>query len=113
MTISLSASHAFARKWALRQTLALFSGFRPGKTASAHIIDRSMVGHPKAPMSGKSAKSLLVWVAVTLVLVLVHLNLIPYAHDDAYIHMRIAAHMAVNGEPYFNLGEPVKATSST
>jgi hypothetical protein len=42
-----------------------------------------------------------------------HLSLYPYAFDDAYIHMRIAEYLSDFGEPYFNLGEPVKASSSS
>lgn len=32
--------------------------------------------------------------------------------DDAYIHMRIARHLTEHGQPFFNLGEPVAASSS-
>jgi hypothetical protein len=35
-----------------------------------------------------------------------------YPADDAFIHMRIARNLALHGVPYFNLGEPVAATSS-
>ena len=35
-----------------------------------------------------------------------------YATDDAFIHLRIAHNFAVTGEPSFNLGEGVMATSS-
>src|SRR6185503_3189971 len=36
-----------------------------------------------------------------------------YAFDDAYIHFRIARHLAEHGHPYYNLGEAVMASSST
>lgn len=42
----------------------------------------------------------------------IHLSLAEYAVDDAYIHFRIADHLATLGTPYFNPGEPVFATSS-
>lgn len=45
-------------------------------------------------------------------LAVLHVRLIPYAFDDAYIHVRIAQHLLSHGEPYFNLGEPVMASSS-
>lgn len=41
-----------------------------------------------------------------------HLRLMSYAFDDAYIHIRIAQHLLTSGQPYFNLGEPVMASSS-
>ena len=54
-------------------------------------------------------------VAVALLLflsVVLHLELLPYAFDDAYIHFRIAANLLRHGEPYYNLGQAVLATSS-
>ena len=51
--------------------------------------------------------------AVMAALLLIHLSLIDYAHDDAYIHVRIAGNLLEQGEPYFNLGEAVKGSSST
>src|SRR5258708_30059504 len=56
---------------------------------------------------------LMSWSAITLLLIFVHIRLLPYAHDDSYIHLRIATHLAQDGAPYFNPGEPIKATSST
>ena len=41
-----------------------------------------------------------------------HLRLAPYADDDAYIHMRVARHLWDAGLPYFNIGEPVMASTS-
>ena len=35
-----------------------------------------------------------------------------YAEDDAYIHFRIARNFAQYDRPYFNLNEPVYATSA-
>ena len=52
-------------------------------------------------------------VAVFTILLLIHLRLYPYAFDDSYIHIRIVEHLSDFGEPYFNLGEPVKASSSS
>lgn len=42
-----------------------------------------------------------------------HLKLLPYAYDDAYIHFRIADHLVRYGVPYFNPDEAVKASSSS
>ncbi len=36
----------------------------------------------------------------------------PAPSDDAYIHLRIAEHLATHGQPYFNLGDPVMGSSS-
>lgn len=52
------------------------------------------------------------WVGVCLLSLFVHLHLFPYAEDDAYIHFRIARNFAQYGLPYFNLNEPVYATSA-
>ncbi len=41
-----------------------------------------------------------------------HVALLPYLADDAYIHFRIADHLAVSGAPYFNLGQPAMGSSS-
>jgi hypothetical protein len=43
---------------------------------------------------------------------LLHLNYLPYAEDDAYIHMRIARHLWMTGYPYFNHGEPVMGSTA-
>lgn len=56
--------------------------------------------------------SALVLVCATLMGVLWH-GLYPYTIvDDAYIHFRIAEQYASTGQPYFNTGEAVMATSS-
>jgi hypothetical protein len=41
-----------------------------------------------------------------------HYRLVPYADDDAYIHMRVARALWQTGAPYFNAGEPVMASTS-
>ncbi len=52
-------------------------------------------------------------IIVFIILAVIHLSLRNYAFDDAYIHFRIASHLAKFGQPYYNLGEPVMASSST
>src|SRR3954470_10255 len=47
------------------------------------------------------------------VLAFVHWRLYPFAFDDAYIHFRIARHLAHDGQPYYNLGDAVMASSSS
>ncbi len=51
-------------------------------------------------------------IAMATLLVLIHLRLLPYADDDAYIHLRIAKNFAQYGRPYFNGTEAVNASSS-
>ena len=46
-------------------------------------------------------------------LIFVNINLYKYAEDDAFIHFRLAEHLAQFGLPYFNIDEPVFTTSST
>jgi len=41
-----------------------------------------------------------------------HAALYEYAFDDAYIHFRIAAHLARDGAPYYNSGEAVMASTA-
>jgi hypothetical protein len=53
------------------------------------------------------------WAAFTFLIVFLHLRYLPYAHDDSYIHMRIASNLAHYGVPYYNLDEVVKGSSST
>lgn len=50
--------------------------------------------------------------ALLIVSLSLHLRLIEYADDDAYIHMRVARNLWFFGEPYFNKGEPVMASTS-
>jgi hypothetical protein len=50
---------------------------------------------------------------LALVLAGMHVALTPYAFDDAYIHLRIAQHLVEHGEPYFHLGQPLRASSSS
>lgn len=54
----------------------------------------------------------LIWVGLVGLLILAHLRFYVYPEDDAYIHFRVAEHFASEGKPYFNLDEPVQATSS-
>jgi hypothetical protein len=51
--------------------------------------------------------------AATLLSLALHLSLYEYAFDDAYIHFRIATHLAEHGAPYFSLDEPVKTSSAS
>ncbi len=65
-------------------------------------------------MTAKEVAALIVVTALTLLLLLyTHIQLQDYAHDDAYIHFRIASHLVEYGVPYFNPNEPVKASSSS
>jgi len=48
-----------------------------------------------------------------LLLAWLGLSLYSYADDDAYIHFRIAENLLKHGQPYFNIGEPVMASSSS
>ncbi len=50
---------------------------------------------------------------LALALAGMHIALMPYAFDDAYIHLRIARHLVEDGVPYFHLGEPLRASSSS
>jgi hypothetical protein len=47
-----------------------------------------------------------------LLLIFVNIKLYHYAEDDAYIHFRISEHLVQYRQPYYNVGEPVFATSS-
>jgi len=58
------------------------------------------------------AARLLIFVLLALCSLFIHLKLQHYPFDDAYIHIRIADHLATYGQPYYNLGEPVLATSA-
>jgi hypothetical protein len=50
--------------------------------------------------------------AVVAGLCLTVLTLAKFPYDDAFIHLRVARNLALHGQPYFNLGEPVMADSS-
>ncbi len=54
----------------------------------------------------------LAFVGVTAFLIFIHVRLHEYAFDDAYIHFRIADHLANGGSPYFNSSEAINASSS-
>jgi hypothetical protein len=64
-------------------------------------------------LSPRRAGGLAGIVLVFAVLAFVHWRLHPFAFDDAYIHFRIARHLAEHGVPYYNLGEAVMASSSS
>jgi hypothetical protein len=51
--------------------------------------------------------------AVLLMLVLpLYVGLLPWAFDDAYIHLRIAENLAAGEGPYYNPGQVVNASSA-
>lgn len=56
---------------------------------------------------------LLLFILLAGLLIPLHLSQIPNADDDAYIHMRIASHLADMGQPYYNPGERVMGSSSS
>ena len=62
-------------------------------------------------------KQNIIWVVIIstffLCLLFIHLRLNQYALDDAYIHFRIVENWINDGLPYFNINEPVKASSSS
>jgi hypothetical protein len=47
-----------------------------------------------------------------LLLLATSIKLIPFAFDDAHIHFRISENLASHGQPFYNIGEKVMATSS-
>jgi len=55
---------------------------------------------------------ILVLLILVTLLAQLQLRLQPYLEDDAYIHLRIARNLATHGVPYFNLDEPVSASSA-
>ena len=57
-------------------------------------------------------RAVLIWGGIASLLILAHLRLFPYAEDDAYIHFRIALNLVDHGVPYFNISDPIYATSS-
>lgn len=69
------------------------------------FLGRKQVGRPIYISIG-------IWGCITLILIFVHVQLFPYAEDDAYIHFRIAINLIDHGVPYFNVSDPVYATSS-
>ena len=62
-------------------------------------------------------KQVFIWgilfVIAILLMVFIHMRLFQYALDDAYIHLRIVENWANYGYPYFNIEEPIKASSSS
>ena len=55
---------------------------------------------------------LLLYVAMAWVMLWIHTGLSIWPFDDAFIHIRIAENLIDHGEPYFNPGEAVMASSS-
>lgn len=53
------------------------------------------------------------YIVLLMLFIVLHLNLLPYATDDAYTHFRISRNLIEYGTPYFNPDEPVMAGSST
>jgi hypothetical protein len=47
-----------------------------------------------------------------LLLLPLYVGLLPWAFDDAYIHLRVAGNLAAGAGPYFNPGQPVNASSA-
>lgn len=52
------------------------------------------------------------FVSLAMLLVAAHQLLLPFACDDAYIHFRVAERFIETGRPFYNLGDPVIASSS-
>jgi hypothetical protein len=52
------------------------------------------------------------WILVFGLLLIPHIKLQNYVYDDAYIQIRIATHLVDYGQPFFNIGERVNASSS-
>lgn len=65
--------------------------------------------------ASRHSTALLVVLALILMAAVIgelQLRLQPYLEDDAYIHLRVARNLATHGAPYFNLDEPVAASSA-
>jgi len=56
--------------------------------------------------------SLFIWGCIAFILAFTQIRLFHYAEDDAYIHFRIARNLLDHGVPYFNIGDPINASSS-
>ncbi len=55
----------------------------------------------------------MLWALLLLIISpILHISHLPYAEDDAYIHMRIAQHLWATGYPYFNHGDAVMASTA-
>jgi hypothetical protein len=55
------------------------------------------------------------WILAAGLLVLIlplYVGLLPWAFDDAYIHLRVAGNLAAGDGPYFNPGQAVNASSA-
>lgn len=63
--------------------------------------------------SRKDKAILSLWYLALLILIIItHLSMADFINDDAFIHFRIARNLVESGEPFFNLGEKVLASSS-
>ncbi len=58
-------------------------------------------------------RKLLIYPLLLVFLIFIHVNLYPYAYDDAYIHFRVARNFVETGFPYYNPGEVLKVSTST
>lgn len=74
-------------------------------------------GEDKSKIDSAGFTRGIIWVVtiglVFFLMLFVHLRLYEYAFDDAYIHFRLIENWILKGDPYFNDGEPVKASSSS
>jgi hypothetical protein len=73
----------------------------------------SASGTRRGRVTSRVVRGLVMWLALGAILALLFVPLSRYAFDDAYIHFRIADHLVRYGQPYFNPGEPVMASSSS
>jgi len=72
-----------------------------------------MISLKLIPRLSKNRVQFIICISALIALsVFLHLRLINNASDDAYIHMRIGRNFALYGQPYFNLNNPVLASSS-
>lgn len=82
--------------------------FAPQSSASTKVADSVESVPSRASVASRAA----LYVTLFAGLLVVHLQLVDYVFDDAYIHVRIADHLSRYGVPYFNPDEPVMASSS-
>lgn len=53
------------------------------------------------------------FLTILLIMLFIHLRLFEYGFDDAFIHFRIVENWFFSGTPYFNINDPIKASSSS